>query len=49
MRIPYLILVFFVLLGIGATCRTPALLPDECEPVAGGLVRCAGPAAEPRA
>ena len=49
MRIPHLMLVFFVLLGIGATCRTPAPLPPGCEPVAGGLVRCAGPAADPRA
>jgi hypothetical protein len=48
MQIPYLMLVFFVLLGIGATCRTPSLLPENCERVAGGLVRCAGPSADPR-
>lgn len=32
MRVIYLTLAFFVLLGIGATCRTPPLLSGECTP-----------------
>ena len=41
MRVIYLTLGFFVLIGIGASCRTPSVLPDDCERLAGGLVRCA--------
>lgn len=40
MRIIYLTLAFFVLLGIGAACRTPPLLHADCAPdeAAGGCV-----------
>jgi hypothetical protein len=30
MRVIYLTLGLFILLGIGATCRTPPLLPHGC-------------------
>ena len=32
MRVIYLTLAFFVLLGIGATCRTPSMLSRDCAP-----------------
>jgi hypothetical protein len=41
MRIVYLTLAVFVLINVGAACRTPPALPGDCERVAGGLVRCA--------
>jgi hypothetical protein len=41
MRVIYLTLAVFVLIGIGAACRTPAPLPDDCERLPGGLARCA--------
>lgn len=40
MRIVYLTLGFFILLGIGAACRTPPPAGDNCESFASGLVRC---------
>lgn len=30
MRVVYLTLGLFILLGVGATCRTPPLLPQAC-------------------
>ena len=44
MRVIYLVLGFFVLFGVAATCRTPSDLPDDCERLDGGLVRCTNPA-----
>lgn len=46
MRILYLTLAVFVLINLGAACRTPPAVPADCERLAGGLVRCtpdAGP------
>jgi hypothetical protein len=43
MRAIYLTLAFFILTGIGAACRTPTLLPDDCERLSGGLAHCATP------
>jgi len=40
MRIVYLTLGFFILLNIGAACRTPQAVPEECEQLSGGLIRC---------
>lgn len=40
MRIVYLTFAAFVLLGIGATCRTPAEVPDGCERLDNNLVHC---------
>jgi len=40
MRIVYLTLGFFILLNIGAACRTPQPVPEECEQLSGGLIRC---------
>ncbi|WP_164513276.1 hypothetical protein [Thiosocius teredinicola] len=48
MRIVYLTLGFFILLGIGAACRTPPPLGEDCESVGGGLVRCERPVGERR-
>lgn len=42
MRIIYLTLGLFVLLNIGAVCRTTQPLSENCTPVSGGLVRCMG-------
>lgn len=42
MRIVYLTLGVFILLNIGAICRTPQAVPENCEPVSGGLIHCAG-------
>jgi len=40
MRMLYLILGMFVLLNIGAVCRTAQPLPDNCAAVSSGLVYC---------
>ena len=40
MRIIYLTLALFVLLGIGATCRTPPVKAQNCTPSSAGLVVC---------
>ena len=41
MRIIYLALGLFILINIGAACRTPTEIADGCERVSGGLVHCA--------
>jgi hypothetical protein len=46
MRILYLTLGLFILLNIGAACRTPPPAPQGCEPVSGGLIRCKGDAGQ---
>lgn len=46
MRIVYLTLGFFILFNIGAACRTPQALPEDCKQLSGGLIRCDG--ASPR-
>ena len=43
MRMIYLTLGFFVLLGIGAACRTPPVLHSDCTP---GITGTACPPAE---
>lgn len=48
MRILYLALAVFVLINIGATCRTAAPLTAGCESFGGGLVRCADSAERQR-
>jgi len=40
MRIVYLALGLFILLNIGAVCRTPQAPPEGCEQISGGLIRC---------
>ena len=41
MRVLYLVLLFFILLNIGAVCRTPSTaIPEHCEAVASGLLHC---------
>ena len=40
MRVVYLALGVFLLLNIGAACRTPPVASAGCELVAGGLVHC---------
>lgn len=40
MRILYLTLGVFVLLNVGAACRTPSAPAPDCARVAGGLVHC---------
>lgn len=40
MRILYLTLGVFILINLGAACRTPAGPADGCERLGGGLVRC---------
>ena len=40
MRIVYLTFAAFVLLGIGATCRTTAEVPAGCERLGNNLVHC---------
>ena len=39
----YLMLGIFILLNIGAVCRTPQqALPENCASVTGGLIHCEG-------
>lgn len=40
MRIVYLTLGLFILLNIGAACRTPPPAPEGCELVSTGLLHC---------
>ena len=40
MRVIYLVLMIFILLNIGAVCRTPPSTPEHCETVTGGLLHC---------
>jgi hypothetical protein len=40
MRMILLALAAFLILGIGATCRTPTVIADGCERLGGGLVHC---------
>ncbi len=40
MRIIYLTLGLYVLINIGAACRTPVVLAEGCERISGGLVHC---------
>lgn len=42
MRIIYLTLALFVLLNIGANCRTPPVTGQDCKSVSAGLAVCAG-------
>ncbi len=43
MRMLYLTLGLFLLLDIGAVCRSPSTLPAGCEPASGGLAHCGPP------
>jgi hypothetical protein len=40
MRVIFLTFAAFVMLGIGATCRTPAVVAEGCERLSGNLVHC---------
>ena len=40
MRVIYLTLAALIILGIGATCRTPTVVEEGCERLRGGLVHC---------
>ncbi len=42
MRIIYLTLALFVLLNIGANCRTPPVKGHDCTPASAGLAVCQG-------
>lgn len=42
MRIVYLTLALFVLLNIGANCRTPPVTGENCTSASAGLVVCEG-------
>lgn len=42
MRVIYLTLAIFMLLGIGAACRTPGLGPADCPDTVSDPARCAG-------
>ena len=42
MRIIYLTLALFVLLNIGANCRTPPVEERDCTPASAGLAVCQG-------
>lgn len=42
MRFVYLTLGLFILLNIGAACRTPSPPPQGCEHVSAGLLHCKG-------
>ena len=48
MRVVYLTLGFFILLNIGAACRTPQVVAQNCTAVSGGLVHCADQASTDR-
>lgn len=41
MRIIYLTLGLYILINIGAACRTPVEIAEGCERVGSGLVHCA--------
>lgn len=43
MRVIYLTLAVFILLGIGAACRTPGLSPADCPEGVSDPARCVGP------
>lgn len=47
MRTIYLILGVFVLMGVGAACRTPALVPADCAEFVPGLAQCPPQTATP--
>lgn len=44
MRVIYLTLAIFMLLGIGAACRTPGLSALDCPEGISDPARCSGPA-----
>lgn len=45
MRVILLTLAVFVMLGIGATCRTPIAVAEGCERLSSSLVHCPSPSA----